>query len=589
MNKHVLYLLSGCFALCGPLALAGQAKDPPVVQVSKPIKEKLPDFADVTGRTQAVQEVQLRARVTGYLEKVLFEAGAEVKRDQVLFQIDDRPYKAQVEKARASLQLTKAQLALNASKFDRLRALAKTPGVVSKEELDQSAAAVKEAEAVLKVAEAELEVHQLNLSWTKVRSPIDGKIARQLLDVGNLVVADKTPLVTIISQDPIYVVFDLDERTALSMLKMVHDGKFKSVKDIPVSMGQAGEEGHPHKGKVASLATKVEPKTGTLQVRAVFPNPKGLLVPGQFVRVRLTVEPVPKMTDIQLETKRGTLFGTLDLPAGDCPFPVVVIIAGSGPTDRDGNSALTKNDALKLIGQGLAAKGIAALRYDKRGIAKSTAAGAKEQDLRFEMYADDAAAWVELLRKDKRFTRVGIVGHSEGSLLGMLAAKKAKADAFVSIAGPGRNAPEVLREQLKKNLQGELQKKALEIIDELAAGREVKEAPKELAPLFRASVQPYLISWFKYEPAKEIATLTMPVLIVQGTTDIQVPEGDAKLLAAAKKDAKVSITEGMNHVLKAAATKEEQNAAYTDPAIPLVPGLVDELAAFLKKHLGTNK
>jgi pimeloyl-ACP methyl ester carboxylesterase len=288
---------------------------------------------------------------------------------------------------------------------------------------------------------------------------------------------------------------------------------------------------------------------------------------------------------LELKTKTGTVHGTLDLPSGKGPFPVVLIIAGSGPTDRDGNQRGLKNDSLKLLGKGLAAQGVAVLRYDRRGVAASAAAAPKEEDFRFDMLVADAAAWVELLRRDARFTRVGIVGHSEGAFVGMLAAKRAKADAYVSVAGPGRKLPEILREQLGKNLAGSLRTKAMRILDELVAGRTVAEVPKELAGAFRPSVQGYLMSSFKYDPAREFAALGMPVLIVQGTTDLQVTVEDAKRLAAAKKDARLLEIKDMNHVLKSATTLTEQKAAYTDPSRPLSPTLVPEVAKFLLKHL----
>ncbi len=301
------------------------------------------------------------------------------------------------------------------------------------------------------------------------------------------------------------------------------------------------------------------------------------------------VKPAPRPKDLrtsaELKTKTGTLYGTFDLPDRNGPFPVVVIIAGSGPTDRDGNQRLMKNDSLKLLGAGLAAKGIAALRYDKRGIGESAPAGGKEEDFRFEMLVDDATAWVEQLRKDKRFSKVGIIGHSEGSLIGTFAAKQAKADAFVSIAGMGRRFSELLREQLTKNLaqRPDLRKRSLQILDELVAGRTVEEVPPELVAEFRPSVQPYVISSFKYDPIKQIASLEMPVMIVQGTTDIQVLVEDAKRLAAANKNAQLSIVNGMNHVMKHATTQPEQQAAYTDPSLPLVPKLLDDMTAFLAK------
>jgi pimeloyl-ACP methyl ester carboxylesterase len=244
-----------------------------------------------------------------------------------------------------------------------------------------------------------------------------------------------------------------------------------------------------------------------------------------------------------------------------------------------------KNDCLKLLGQGLAAKGIAALRYDRRGVGKSAAVQPKEDDLRFDMLVEDVVEWIKLLRKDSRFSRVGVVGHSEGSLVGMLAARQGGADAFVALAGCGRPAHEVLRWQLAKNLPKALKEKSDQIMDELAAGRTVADTPKELAALFRPSVQPYLISYFKYHPAREIARLEVPVMIVQGTTDLQTPVDEAKLLAKAKKDAQLSVIEGMNHVLKRATTDEEQTAAYLDRSVALEPMLVEEVSKFLNKAL----
>jgi len=293
-----------------------------------------------------------------------------------------------------------------------------------------------------------------------------------------------------------------------------------------------------------------------------------------------------KQAEARLEVKSGTLHGVIDLPKGDGPFPVMVLLAGSGPTDRDGNQPKLKNDCLKALGQGLAEKGIAVLRYDRRGIGKSAAAQPKEDDFRFEMLAEDAAAWVKQLRKDARFTKVGIMGHSEGSLVGILAAKEAKVDAFVALAGAGRAAPIILREQLTKNLSKDWKEKSDKIIDELVAGRTVAEVPKELASLFRPSVQPYIISMFKYDPAKELSKLEVPVLVVQGTTDFQITVEDAKRLAAACKDAKLCIIEGMNHVLKSAKAPLEQVVSYSDPKMPLAPELVDEIAGFLKKTIG---
>ncbi len=294
---------------------------------------------------------------------------------------------------------------------------------------------------------------------------------------------------------------------------------------------------------------------------------------------------------IQLATTAGPLHGTIDLPRGAGPSPVVLIIAGSGPTDRDGNQPLLKNDSLKQLGRGLAARGIAAVRYDRRGIGASGATGPREKDFRFDMLVDDAASWVKQLRDDRRFSRVGVVGHSEGALVGMLAAKQAGAQAFVSLGGLGRRAFELLREQLDRNIPPEMKELRGEsdrIIGELAAGRKVAGPSKELAMLFRPSVQDYLISYFRYDPSREIAALEMPVLIVQGTTDLQTPVDDARRLVAAKRGARLLLVEGMNHVLKRATTPDEQKAAYDDPSVPLAPDLVEGIAKFLDESMASD-
>jgi uncharacterized protein len=285
---------------------------------------------------------------------------------------------------------------------------------------------------------------------------------------------------------------------------------------------------------------------------------------------------------VQLQTKTGTLHGTLDLPSGTVPFPVVVIVAGSGPTDRDGNQPSMKNDSLKLLSRELAAKGIAALRYDKRGVGESSAAAHREEDLRFETYVDDVVQWVALLRHDPRFSALALVGHSEGSLIGMVAARQAKIDEFISLAGSGRAASKLIREQLGTKLPPSLKARSDYILDELVAGRNVAEVPSELAPLFRPTVQPYMISWFKYDPVRELASLKIPVLIMQGTSDLQVTVDDAKQLAAANKNAKLRLMDGINHVLKRAKTPAEQQAAYTDPSIPIDARVVEETIGFLK-------
>ncbi len=288
---------------------------------------------------------------------------------------------------------------------------------------------------------------------------------------------------------------------------------------------------------------------------------------------------------LTLTTPTGPLGGTLLVPSGSGPFPLVVFIAGSGPTDRDGNSPLLpgKNDATKMLAEGLAAHGIASLRYDKRGVGASRAALTREDDLRFPMGADDADAWVNKLRSDSRFSTITIVGHSEGSLLGMLASEHGPVDGYVSIAGAGRAADKILREQLGKQLPPPLLEQANAGLDTLLAGHTIASPPTALLALFRPSVQPYMISWLKVDPQAEIAKLNIPVLIVQGTLDAQVSVTDAQLLEKAQPKAKLELIDGMNHVFKKVAPDmATQQKSYGDPTIPVAPELIDGVSSFVK-------
>ena len=287
-----------------------------------------------------------------------------------------------------------------------------------------------------------------------------------------------------------------------------------------------------------------------------------------------------------LTTTTGVLHGTLDMPSGSGPFPVALIIAGSGPTDRDGNSAMLagKNNSLKMLAQSLATANIASLRFDKRGIAASAAAGPKEADLRFENYVDDAAAWVEQLRHDKRFSTFTIIGHSEGALIGAIATARTHPNAFISVAGVGRSAGLVLREQINGKLPAQLFQANENILRELEAGRTTEDVPPALKSMYRASVQPYLISWFKYNPVEVVASIKEPILICQGTTDIQVAVEEAEALKKAAPTAKLVIIQGMNHVLKTVpADTVKQTASYSDPALPINVELMKSIIEFVPR------
>lgn len=285
-----------------------------------------------------------------------------------------------------------------------------------------------------------------------------------------------------------------------------------------------------------------------------------------------------------LDTPTGKLAGTLLLPATGAKVPVALIIAGSGATDRDGNTAGTKgpNNSLKMLAAALADAGIASLRYDKRGVAASMAAAPPEADLRFDMYVDDATAWAAKLKSDQRFSSVLVIGHSEGSLIGMLAAQRAGAAAYVSISGAAQSVSDILRKQLAGKLPPELAAENERILKSLERGELAGAVPPALTAFYRPSVQPYLISWLKYVPAERIGALKMPVLIVQGTTDIQVGVEQAQALQAARPGAQLAIVPGMNHVLKLVpAGLDQQIPSYTDPTLPLAPQLVAAIVKFV--------
>ncbi|MGI4878552.1 MAG: alpha/beta hydrolase [Janthinobacterium lividum] len=287
-----------------------------------------------------------------------------------------------------------------------------------------------------------------------------------------------------------------------------------------------------------------------------------------------------------------TLHGTMLLPDGEAKVPGVVIVAGSGATDRDGNSRLGNqtlhNDSLKLLAEQLAARGIASLRFDKRGIAASHVVDLDEASLRFATYVTDAVKWTALLAADPRVGRVVLIGHSEGALVATMAAETVPVAGVVALAGAGEPASAVLRRQFHSGaLPAPLIAPAEATLDSLIAGKLVAEPPPELLALFRPSVQPYLMSWLPLDPAKELAKLKVPVLIVQGSTDLQIGEGDARALAAANPAAKLVIIPGMNHVLKTAPDDRVANiATYSDPSLPLAPGLIDAVAGFVE---GTAK
>ncbi|MEQ9529749.1 MAG: alpha/beta fold hydrolase [Parvibaculaceae bacterium] len=284
-------------------------------------------------------------------------------------------------------------------------------------------------------------------------------------------------------------------------------------------------------------------------------------------------------------TLGNELYGTLTLPDGDAPADAALIIAGSGPTDRDGNFPGGPNDSLKMLAAELGERGIASLRFDKRGTGESIAAAPSEEKLRAETFVEDVEGWITFLKERPSIRRVVVIGHSEGGLVGTLAAQKQPVAGIVLLASAGRPAPALIREQLAgQDLPPEIAKRAEEILASLERGETVDKVPHQLDALYRPSVQPYLISWFKYDPAEELAKLDVPVLVIQGTRDLQARPADSEKLAAAHDGATLVTIEDMNHVLKTAPESRAGNMAlYADPEAPLAGGLSDAIADFIGK------
>lgn len=288
--------------------------------------------------------------------------------------------------------------------------------------------------------------------------------------------------------------------------------------------------------------------------------------------------------EVSIDGGKAALHGSLLEPEGARLPAAVLFISGSGPTDRNGDSSLAgvRPANLRLLAQALAAQGIASLRFDKRGIAASREAAPVEKDLRFQTFVDDAVAWARLLRSQPGVKCVVIAGHSEGSLIGMMAAQHVPVCGFISIAGAGRPIAVVIREQLAGQLPPETLAQVDMVLAELKAGREVPAVP-QTDPLFRPSVQPYLISWIPLDPAAEIRKVEAPVLVLQGDRDLQVSPVDARALAEARPDARLAILPGVNHILKAAPADRAGNiATYADASLPLDPQVVAEISAFVR-------
>jgi pimeloyl-ACP methyl ester carboxylesterase len=291
--------------------------------------------------------------------------------------------------------------------------------------------------------------------------------------------------------------------------------------------------------------------------------------------------------EVELENEGCTLKGTLSTQDDPSKSTVlVVLIAGSGPTDRNGNNPAMSNNSLKMFSDMLVGNGYACLRYDKRAIGESTVENLTKETLDFDLSISDASEWANKYAADTRFHGIVLAGHSQGSLVALCAANKNEnVTGVISLAGAGQPIHQVLKWQLAKSLSIEMQGLVNAKLDTLAMGDTLKETPEQFYGFMHPSVQPFLISWMKYDPGKEIANLKVPVLIVNGTTDLQVQVSEAKMLKEKQPNGELVIIKNMNHILKFTKEKEmmPQLEMYGDPDIPLHKKLEKPVVTFLSE------
>ncbi|QEH38206.1 Toluene efflux pump periplasmic linker protein TtgD precursor [Aquisphaera giovannonii] len=337
---------------CARRAPQAAPAEPPSVPVSRPVTRKITDFVEFTGRTEAIHSVDIRPRSTGYLVEMPFKEGTEVKAGDLLFVIDPRPYKAQLDQAAGQVNLYQAQLKLAKSTLARDVAINRiTPNAVSRQQLDQEEAAVEEAQARVDAYQKNMEVYRLNQEFTRVVSPIDGMVSRYFLTLGNLVNQDQTLLTTVVSLDPMYAYFDVDEPTLLQVRRAINEGRIRprsSGRRLQVFMGLQGEAGFPHEGEIDFINNQVNPTTGSILLRGIFANPKPpngvrVLSPGMFVRIRL---PIGEPHDASLVIDRAIL--------SDQGIRYVFVVGPDRTVEyRRVTTGALQEDGLRVITQGL--------------------------------------------------------------------------------------------------------------------------------------------------------------------------------------------------------------------------------------------
>jgi hypothetical protein len=283
---------------------------------------------------------------------------------------------------------------------------------------------------------------------------------------------------------------------------------------------------------------------------------------------------------IQIPATDISLYSILSKP--DNANAIAIIMPGSGPTDYNGNQPGVINNSIKFLAANLNKNNIATLRFDKRAINNSSYEGFNESDLTIDQYATDLVQVIEFA-KSKDFKKIYLIGHSEGSLISLIALQSINVDGFISIAGAGQSADLILKTQLKPQLPADFFSQVKIVIDSLKMGYQVKNAPQQLFMLFRPSVQPYLISWFKYKPTELIKSISIPVLIINGTKDLQVGIDQANLLHNANSKSTYIEIENMNHVLKTIQGDMQENIqSYTNPDLQVNTDLINAISNFIR-------
>ncbi|MEP6950711.1 MAG: alpha/beta fold hydrolase [Ginsengibacter sp.] len=296
--------------------------------------------------------------------------------------------------------------------------------------------------------------------------------------------------------------------------------------------------------------------------------------------------PGPNEKEIAITVNQGTrLYGTL--LSKNNGQKLAIIIAGSGPTDRNGNNPMgVSASSYKMIADELDTQNIATFRYDKRGIGKSVVDNMNESDLVFDDYIKDAEKIFEYMHDSLGYKNIYFIGHSEGSLIGIIASQRVRLKGFISVSGAGRPIDEILTEQLYASPKfSQMKSEIASIFSELKSGKKPDSIPAGLESVFRPSIQPYMISWLKYSPVVEIKKLRCQVLILQGTCDVQIKIEDAENLHNANKKSTLDTIPLMTHTLKnaEAGCKDENSKTYHDPSLPLNKELVNDMVNFIKK------